>query len=92
MKHCQICGRDTYLIQCSTCQRYTCEFCITLISQTGWDRRQHCLFCGTRFKEFFRKKSDSRIKCLNLACKGCYPPKEESTENRETPLPLIKLL
>jgi GTPase SAR1 family protein len=76
MNQCQICGRETFLIQCTRCQRYTCEFCITLISQRGWDRRQECLFCGARFKEFFRNQSREKIKCLNLACKACYPPKE----------------
>ncbi|MFX1508034.1 MAG: hypothetical protein ACFFDC_18270 [Promethearchaeota archaeon] len=76
MNQCQICGRETFLIQCFRCQRYTCEFCITLISQRKWDRRRECLFCGARFKEFFRKRSREKIKCLNLACKACYPPKE----------------
>ncbi|MFW9906135.1 MAG: hypothetical protein ACFFFH_17580, partial [Candidatus Thorarchaeota archaeon] len=79
MNQCQICGRETFLIQCSRCQRYTCEFCITLISQKGWDMRQECLFCGARFKEFFKRRKiqrGERIKCLNLACKACYPPKE----------------
>ena len=80
MEYCQICGRDTYLIQCSSCLRNTCEFCVTLISQTGWDKRQYCLFCGTRFKEFFKKRRKGKIKCLHLACKACYPPKEEVIE------------
>jgi ADP-ribosylation factor-like protein 1 len=85
MNHCQICGRDTFLIQCSRCQRYTCEFCITLISQRVWDRRRECLFCGTKFKNFFKKRSREKIKCLNLACKACYPPTKEDVEKRETP-------
>jgi len=61
MTSCLICGRDSYLIQCSRCQRHTCEFCITLISQIGWEKRQYCLFCGCRFKEFFRKRERGRV-------------------------------
>jgi hypothetical protein len=90
MKFCQICGRDTYLIQCSGCQRFTCEPCVTLISQTGWEKRQHCLFCGSRFKEFFKNQGRKKITCLNLACKACYPPTKEVVEKRDSPLLLIK--